>query len=266
MAVFWAATAGAQSPALVGIAHVAFRVSDLQKSRDFYSQLGFEQAFEFTDNGRTTVAFIKINDHQFIELYPRNNDAQPLGLMHICFEASDIEAVRSEYLKRDLKPEEVKKARAGNLLFMMHDPEGQLLEYTQYVPGSLHFNDRGSHLSNNRVAQHLIQADASVRDTVAEMTFYRHKLGFVAIKKDASLLVIPGSSDLIAIRESASTKPSLGFAVSNVGQVAQDLRKRGFQARKDHHGLSITDPDGALIFFTSQHKKHTCRPSARSEK
>jgi catechol 2,3-dioxygenase-like lactoylglutathione lyase family enzyme len=101
MAVFWAATAGAQSPALVGIAHVAFRVSDLQKSRDFYSQLGFEQAFEFTDNGRTTVAFIKINDHQFIELYPRNNDAQPLGLMHICFEASDIEAVRSEYLKRD---------------------------------------------------------------------------------------------------------------------------------------------------------------------
>ena len=52
----------AQTPPLAGIAHVAFRVADLDKSRAFYHTLGFEQAFEFADDGKTSVVFIKIND------------------------------------------------------------------------------------------------------------------------------------------------------------------------------------------------------------
>src|ERR1019366_9694906 len=36
-------------PALNGVAHVAFRVSDVPKSREFYRTLGWEQAFEFSD-------------------------------------------------------------------------------------------------------------------------------------------------------------------------------------------------------------------------
>ena len=39
-----AASASAQSTDLLGIAHVALRVDDLQKSRDFYKTLGFEEA------------------------------------------------------------------------------------------------------------------------------------------------------------------------------------------------------------------------------
>src|SRR5450432_470854 len=138
-----AAVSGAQPLALGGIAHVAFRVADLAASETFYQGLGFEQAFRFDDAGTTAVAFRKINDHQFIELYPRTSGGQPLGLMQICFEAGDIEALRSEYLKRNLEPTDVNKARAGNLLFSMHDPEGHVLEYLQYLPGSLHFEDRG---------------------------------------------------------------------------------------------------------------------------
>ena len=37
----------AQSHGLAGIAHVAFRVNELQKSREFYRPMGFEQV-EFT--------------------------------------------------------------------------------------------------------------------------------------------------------------------------------------------------------------------------
>jgi catechol 2,3-dioxygenase-like lactoylglutathione lyase family enzyme len=44
---------------LAGIAHVAFRVNDLQESRESYRALGFEQAFEFTDACKTSVAFIR---------------------------------------------------------------------------------------------------------------------------------------------------------------------------------------------------------------
>jgi catechol-2,3-dioxygenase len=59
------------SPSLSGIAHVALRVANLDASRAFYKQLGFEEAFAFDQGGSPTEAFIKINDTQFIELYPQ---------------------------------------------------------------------------------------------------------------------------------------------------------------------------------------------------
>jgi hypothetical protein len=79
------------SPALAGIAHVAFRVTDVQKSREFYRTLGFEQAFEIADPGKPPVSYIKINDRQFIELYGRGEDSQATGLTHVCYEAADGE-------------------------------------------------------------------------------------------------------------------------------------------------------------------------------
>ena len=101
------------SPALAGIAHVAFRVSDVEKSREFYRALGFEQAFEFKDPGKPEVSYIKINDHQFIELYGRADDPQPTGLLHVCYEAADIESLWNEYVKSGLNPPPSRKAHAG---------------------------------------------------------------------------------------------------------------------------------------------------------
>src|SRR5579859_3889861 len=92
------------SPALAGIAHVAFRVTDVQKSRDFYRTLGFEQSFEFNDPGKPPVSYIKINDHQFIELYGRGKESQPTDLLHLCYEAPSIESLCNEYVMRGLHP------------------------------------------------------------------------------------------------------------------------------------------------------------------
>src|SRR5258708_1859918 len=130
--------AGAQAVNLNSLAHVAFRVSDLDKAKQFYARLGFESPFQFTDEGKVTESFVKINDEQFIELYPRTQDSQKLGLTHVCFGTSDIESVRLAYVQRGLNPPEAKKGRAGNILFGLHDPEGQLVEYSQYMPDSLH--------------------------------------------------------------------------------------------------------------------------------
>src|SRR5580704_8654725 len=71
---------------LAGIAHVAFRVSDLARSRAFYQKLGFEQAFAFNKDGAITEAFFKVNDRQFIEIYPPQA-SQSIGFMHLCFES-----------------------------------------------------------------------------------------------------------------------------------------------------------------------------------
>jgi catechol 2,3-dioxygenase-like lactoylglutathione lyase family enzyme len=243
----------AQSPDLAGIAHVAFRVDDLQKAREFYQKLGFEQAFEFSDAGKTSVAFIKINDRQFIELCPRTDPSQPGGLMHICFEANDIQSVHDAYVKHGREPTEVKKARAGNLLFVMHDPEGQLLEYTQYQPGSLHSEGRGKHLGEHRISQRLFEATAGVRDMEAERTFYTSKLSFAVHTSNGADLYIPGKSGEKIELQSASAKSRITFTVTSVRHAGHDLRARGFNPQKGHGTISVSDPDGAVIVFASPH-------------
>jgi catechol 2,3-dioxygenase-like lactoylglutathione lyase family enzyme len=246
----------AQSPDLSGIAHVAFRVNDLDKSREFYHRLGFDQAFEFTDAGKTSVAYIKVNDRQFIELIPRTSDSQPGGILHTCFEAADIESVHKAYVERGLQPTEPKKGRAGNVLFVMHGPDGQLLEYTQYLPGSLHSLDRGKHLGEHQISQHMFQASTPVRDIAAERTFYINKLSFKdAASKDAAsggaeLYIAGNSRDKIELQsDSPATMPRVIFAVKNIRNTAKDLRSRGLAVQKGTHTVFVTDPDGAVLAF-----------------
>jgi len=68
------ASAFAQSPVakppITGAAHMAYYVTDLAKARAYYKDfLGFEEAFTLKNpDGSDHIAFIKINDHQFIEL------------------------------------------------------------------------------------------------------------------------------------------------------------------------------------------------------
>jgi catechol 2,3-dioxygenase-like lactoylglutathione lyase family enzyme len=245
-----ALTAHAQSTDLTGIAHIALRVNDFQKTRDFYHTLGFEQAFEFADNGKLSVAYIKVNDRQFIELIPRTSDSQPGGILHTCFEVADIESLHKAYVERGLQPTEAKRARAGNLLFVMHGPDDQLLEYTQYMPESLHSLDHGKHLGD-RISTHLVEATTPVRDLPAERAYYTGKLAFRSAGSDGNEMYIAGSSgDKVELQAaSPDTKPHVVFTVANVRRAAKELRKRGFEVQKSRHAVSVTDPDGAVIVF-----------------
>jgi catechol 2,3-dioxygenase-like lactoylglutathione lyase family enzyme len=242
----------AQSTDLTGIAHIALRVNDFAKSRDFYHNLGFEQAFEFTDDGKLSVAYIKVNDRQFIELIPRTSDSQPGGILHTCFEVADIESLHRAYVERGLQPTEAKKARAGNLLFVMHGPDNQLLEYTQYMPQSLHSLDHGKHLGN-RISTHMLQATTAVRDLPGERAYYTGKLDFKNAGSDGNEMYVAGNSgDKIELQaDTPATKPRVVFTVTNLRQAAKQLHKRGFKVQKDRHTVSVTDPDGAVIMFVA---------------
>ncbi|HTQ59309.1 MAG TPA: VOC family protein [Candidatus Solibacter sp.] len=243
------------APELAGIAHVAFRVSDFQKSRDFYRTLGFEQAFEFGDPGKPPVSYIKINDRQFIELYGRTDASQPTGLLHLCYEVTDIESLWNDYVKRGLNPPPSRKAHAGNLLFVLHAPDGQTLEYTQYLPGSLHFEDRGMHLGDHAISKHLVRAIIRANDLSAEHDFYTSKLGFQDVATGGVIrMCLPGNSgDEIELKSAASSmKPRLVFNVTNLARAAQELRNRSLTVARGAGSVSVTDPDGTVIMFTSE--------------
>jgi catechol 2,3-dioxygenase-like lactoylglutathione lyase family enzyme len=242
----------AQSTNLTGIAHVALRVNDLQKSREFYHKLGFEQAFDFVDNGKTSVAYVKVNDRQFIELIPRTSDSQPGGILHTCFEVADIESLHKAYLERGLQPTEPKKARAGNLLFVMHGPDDQLLEYTQYMPESLHSLDHGKHMGD-RISTHMLAATTPIRDLAGERAYYTDKLAFKSTASDGNEMFVAGSSgDKVELEVGPpDATPRVVFTVANVRTATHQLRKRGFKVQKSPHAVSVADPDGAVIVFVA---------------
>ena len=250
LALFHAPALRAQAPQLAGIAHVAFRVDDLDRSRDFYRQLGYEQAFELSEAGKVAVAFIKINDRQFIELYPRSDNSQTIG-----YESTDISDVHDAYAERDLHPSEIEKARAGNLLFVIHDPEGQTIEFTEYAPASLHSLDRGNHIGRQRVSGRLIGVELPVRDVAAERAFYTEKLGFLSGSPSAPTLQLSGdSSSAIELEAATATvEPEIIFGVESEERTAKALRRRRLNVQQDHDEVSFSGSDGVRVVFRQTH-------------
>lgn len=242
------ATAAADPRELDGIAHVAFRVSELSASRGFYNKLGFEQAFEFTDTLGTATSYLKVNDRQFIELY-RRALGQPLGLMHVCFDVRDIGQLYTGYEAAGLKLPPVVKARAGNLLFNLRGPEGEIIEYTKYQPGSLHWNARGTPSPDRRISEHMVEVAIEVKDLPAERAFYTDKLRFQ--DHGDGRMQIPGSSgeQVVLERSTPQWKPKVGLAVPDVRRAFDELRSRGLNPAMVGANAVVQDPDGAEVFF-----------------
>src|SRR5258707_6247584 len=73
------------STVITGIGHVAFVISDLEQSLDFYcNKLGFRQAFILDREGTPSpwIVYIQIAPGHFIELFPGGsgeNERRPLG-------------------------------------------------------------------------------------------------------------------------------------------------------------------------------------------
>jgi catechol 2,3-dioxygenase-like lactoylglutathione lyase family enzyme len=143
-----AATTAPPSPNLAGLAHVAIRVHDLDASVAFYQKLGFVRAFALSRDGVVYEAFIKINDQQFLELYPADTKNTQVGFLHVCFYGHDLQSVHDDYIAHGLAPRDVRTAGAGNLLFTMPGPATptgpQNMEYTQYMPASMHSKASGA--------------------------------------------------------------------------------------------------------------------------
>src|SRR5580704_12306726 len=256
------AAAFAQPPApgagIIGIAHIAFRVSDLDREIAFLGKLGYQESFAITNAGKTSEVFIKINDRQFIELYPQTDPKQPLGWMHVCFEAGDLDALIKYYDSTGLKAAPVRKEAAGNLISSTNDAESRVTEFTQYMPGSRHTLDRGQHLGANRLSTELMGFDLPVREGAAEKEFYSD-LGFEAQAVDGNVrLTTPGAPGQVIELRSAhpGAQPQFLFPVADARKAADALKNSGAQFDRDGKLIFVRDPDSNAFVFLEAGPEH----------
>jgi len=248
--VLVAAGLPAQVP-VSGIAHVAVRVGDLDVARRFYGgALGFAEPFQFTDGGKTSVAFLKINDRQFIELYPGLKPGQERWL-HVCLEVADIERTWRLLDAAGLKPSKVNLGRAGNLLTMFRDPDGNLIEFLQYLPESMHLKAAGQALSDRRISVRLSHAGLPVRDKEKAAGFYAGKLGFLPRRQGSRLFLrIPGANGQSLELVDPAPGGSIGLAVRDLPAAWKTLVSRG--ALSPGGDVPPADPYGTLIDFAAE--------------
>ncbi len=122
-----------QRPALIGDAHMALFVSDINKTRSFYGDfLGFQEPYCLKNSDSSLImTFFKVNENQYIEISPNLKPGQDF-LNHIAFETSNAEQMRLYLASKGFQvPEKANKVRIGNTSFNIKDPDGHTVEFTQ---------------------------------------------------------------------------------------------------------------------------------------
>lgn len=251
------------APQLNGIAHVALRVRDLAASTAFYEKLGFEEAFTLGDekpaaDGASKAAFLKINDSQYLELYPVTVSEPQARFLHVCFESEDLEAIREDYASRGLAGAAIRTSPAGDLLFTVAGPVQpfgpQTIEYIQYQPDSLYSHDNGKHLGAERVAEKLIAVSLAMDDPDEARDFYINQLNFKPIAGDQMDLHMPGNSgqEIEIVTASLGSQAHLTLNTENLGRAARHLHKQGLPVEKNGSSLTVADPDGNILLIESR--------------
>ena len=169
-----------ERPPIVGLAHIALYVSDVSRAEEFYGHvLGYAHFSLDKPGGGLMLNYYKVNDHQYIEIYPGLQDDSQDRLSHVAFETSDARKLRDYLAAKGIKvPAALKPGLDRNLSFMVNDPEGRAIEFVQYMPGSLHSAKFGALLPDTRVSSHMIHAGFIIHDRAAEDRFYKDILGF----------------------------------------------------------------------------------------
>ena len=175
-----APAAAPSRPSIVGIAHIGLYTDNVGAARAFFSKvLGFADAFYLNKpDGSLMLTYFKINDHQYIEIFPGLNSPTQDRLSHIAFETTDARALRDYLVSRGVKAPPVEKGLDGNLSFEVKDPDGHTVEWVEYLPGSLHSRNFGKFLPGSRISKRMIHVGVTVRDRAAADRFYRDILGF----------------------------------------------------------------------------------------
>ncbi len=258
-------------PAITGISHVTLYADDLAKSERFYTQvIGWEQV---PATGAHSGVRFYANHQQYIELVsppsPERNDR----LEGFGFVTANAEAMRRFLAAHGIAvPAGVTTEPDGSRSFLVHDPAGNNVEFTQL---SRHPVAAPADLSR-RLSTHIMHLGFVARDRAALDGFYKDLLGFSLFWQGAAkpgapdwvMMQVPDGTDWVEYMLYLPKDPSRGQLASanhfSPGVVSIDaLHKRllsqGWEPSSQERPpllaldgkwqLDLFDPDGTRVEF-----------------
>src|ERR1700739_4446936 len=105
-------TLRAQDLPLMGLSHVGIAVSDIDRSEQFYSGvLGIDMAFTLVwpDTKTLWLQYYKVNENDYIEIYPTLKPGAIKRETHIAFQTDDLVKLHQMLEARGLKPQPLGK-------------------------------------------------------------------------------------------------------------------------------------------------------------
>jgi hypothetical protein len=138
------------------------------------------------------------------------------------------------------------------------------MEYTQYMPASMHSKAVGQFLGPDRISTQISQVAIAFLRPDEASTFYKDKAGFLPVDPHRphpgaidvfSLPGNPGESIRLAPAVEQHEKAHIVFSVDN-STLAEKLKARGLEAHKgfaeEKDDLVLSDPDGNQIVLRSK--------------
>ena len=125
---------------VVGLAHAAFNVTDMDRAIAFYHDLfGFEKAFEMPHylTGEPWIVYMHVGKDQFLELFYGGVTITPYagsnaGFSHLCLEVNDINEIADKIVAYGASLDApVRQGADGNWQCWTHDPDGIKIELMQ---------------------------------------------------------------------------------------------------------------------------------------
>ena len=226
-----------QRPQITGISHVGYFVSDLPRALSFWhGLLGFDEyaTVDRPGTNQVRIAFIKINDHQHIELFTDPPLSPPNMMSHYCVSVSNVEQMRA-YLRSkgfNIKPGKGGKTRTGDYAFEVRDPDGTLLEFVQSLPAGVEAANAGKFMPPTRISQAIYHVGFLVGNLDKSLSFYEGVLGFKETWRGSSNgkqlswvnLRVPDGKDYIELML-YDKKPSRFGTSNHVSLVVPDAQK-----------------------------------------
>jgi lactoylglutathione lyase len=278
----------AQSPAparprITGISHVAYYVSDMPRALVFWRDLlGFDLSYDrkAPNSTDTTVAFLKVNDHQYVELLADRpaavNGSQPDPknfMSHVCFLTDDLEQMRLYLAAKGIQvPAHSSRTRTGDLVFSVHDPDGTEVEFSQPQPASVEAQGAGKFLPATRISDRLYHVGFLVGDTRRSLDFYGNILGFQEFWRGSGSpsqlswinMRVPDGSDYVELMLYArlpatyGTSNHVALEVPDLAAAIAVLQARpafksygqsiaGHVGQNGKRQVSLFDPDGTRV-------------------
>jgi catechol 2,3-dioxygenase-like lactoylglutathione lyase family enzyme len=252
-------------PKITGIDHVRVYVSDMPKSREFYSKaLGLP-----TSGGNcwgSARPCFPVNSFQEVELEPVPANVPKNWLAEVAFATDDAAGLRRYLLARGVTAGPITSGGGGAPHFELRDPEGNRIAFVQRL-----VTTAAHKISEKQISDRMFHAGFVVKDIAAENHFYRDILGFRLYWhggfKDNDVdwyeIQVPDGDNWIeymlnipvnADHKELGVQNHFSLGVKDAGAAAAQLKQAGAVkfdgpevGRDGKNSLDAYDPDGTRV-------------------